>query len=88
MGHVPSHIAVDHLPTSLESPHSRLENQDLVERMMVGLSKKEAEIIRRYHLEGKSYRQISESLGVPENTIGSTLSRAREKLRQELLATH
>lgn len=53
---------------------------------MIGLSTSEAEIIRRYHLEGKTYREISESLGVPENTIGPVLSRAREKLRQELLA--
>jgi RNA polymerase sigma-70 factor (ECF subfamily) len=88
LGHVAAHVVPERLPSSVESPHARLENQDLVERMMVGLSKNEAEIIRRYHLEGRSYREISESLGVPENTIGPTLSRAREKLRQELLAAH
>jgi RNA polymerase sigma-70 factor (ECF subfamily) len=86
LGHVRSHLPLDHLQSAGDGPHARLENQDLVERMMIGLSTSEAEIIRRYHLEGKTYREISESLGVPENTIGPVLSRAREKLRQELLA--
>jgi RNA polymerase sigma-70 factor (ECF subfamily) len=35
-----------------------------------------------YHLEGKSYREISQALGLPENSIGPTLHRAREKLRR------
>lgn len=87
MGHVRAQMPVERLQSALQSPHSRLDNQDLVERMMVGLAKNEAEIIKRYHLEGKSYQEISEALGVPENTIGPTLSRAREKLRQELSST-
>jgi RNA polymerase sigma-70 factor (ECF subfamily) len=86
LGHVRSQAPVDRLPSTLQSPQSRLENQDLVERMMVGLSPTEAEIVRRYHLLGMSYREISDSLGVAENTIGPTLTRAREKLRQELQA--
>ena len=42
----------------------------------------EADVVRMYHLEGKSYREISSSVGMPENSIGPTLSRARAKLRQ------
>lgn len=85
MGHVRAHkTPIESLPASSQPSQARLENKDLVERMMVGLNQNEAEILKRYHLEGKSYREISESLGVPENTIGPTLSRAREKLRQEL----
>ena len=87
MGHVRAQMPVERLQSALQSPLSRLENQDLVERMMVGLSTSEAQIIRKYHLESQSYREISEALGVPENTIGPALSRAREKLRQELSAT-
>lgn len=87
MGHVRSQMPVEKLQSALQSPHSRLENRDLVERMMVGLTQKEAEIIKLYHLEGKAYHEISASLSVPENTVGPTLSRAREKLRQELSAT-
>ena len=31
---------------------------------------------------GKSYREISQSVGMAENTIGPTLSRARAKMRR------
>ena len=41
----------------------------------------DAKIVRQYHLEGRSYREISAGLGVPENSIGPTLSRARARLR-------
>jgi RNA polymerase sigma-70 factor, ECF subfamily len=41
----------------------------------------EAKIVRQYHIEGRSYREISAGLGVPENSIGPALSRARSKLR-------
>ncbi len=42
----------------------------------------EADVIRMYHLEGKTYQEISSSVGMPENSIGPTLSRARAKMRQ------
>lgn len=87
LGHVRAQVVLDHIPAVSLAPQARLDNADLVERMMVGLSAPEAEIIRRFHLEGMSYRQISEAAGVPENTIGPTLTRAREKLRKELSAT-
>lgn len=60
----------------------RIEDRDEVERLMSGLNPKEAEVIRMYHLEGRSYREISDSAGVPENSVGPTLNRARRKLRE------
>ena len=42
----------------------------------------DALIVRKFHLEGKTYREISSEVGVPENSIGPTLTRAREKLKQ------
>jgi RNA polymerase sigma-70 factor, ECF subfamily len=41
----------------------------------------EARIVRQYHIEGRTYREISAGLGVPENSIGPTLTRARARLR-------
>jgi RNA polymerase sigma-70 factor (ECF subfamily) len=35
-----------------------------------------------YHLEGKTYQEISRSVGMPENSVGPMLSRARAKLRR------
>jgi RNA polymerase sigma-70 factor (ECF subfamily) len=83
LGHVPAHYE------SLEragGENCRIENQDLVEQMLQGLSATEAGIVRLYHLEGCTYREISAKLGIPENSIGPTLARAREKLRHASVA--
>ena len=59
----------------------RIMDRDHVELMLHGLSDTEAEVIRKYHLEGKNYREISSETGMPENSIGPTLTRARVKMR-------
>lgn len=63
-------------------PEDRISNQEQVSRLLNGLDGKEADVVRKYHLEGKSYQEISSEVGVPENSIGPTLSRARAKMRQ------
>ena len=60
----------------------RIENRDEVHRMLEELSKTDAEVIRQFHIQGKSYREISSQLGIPENSIGPTLTRARDKMRR------
>jgi RNA polymerase sigma-70 factor (ECF subfamily) len=61
----------------------RVSDRDEVERLMAGLDVAEAQIVRMYHLEGKSYQEISSAVGMPENSVGPTLSRAREKMRRD-----
>lgn len=61
---------------------ARIDDRDHVEQLLNRLGPQEAHIVRMYHLEGKSYREISQAIGVSENTIGPTLSRAREQLRR------
>lgn len=63
-------------------PEERINNRDEVEQLLLTLHGPEADVIRMYHLEGKSYQEISSSVGMPENSIGPTLSRARAKMRQ------
>ncbi len=63
-------------------PIQRLDNRDEIERLLEELNGPEADIVRMYHLEGKTYQQISAELGISENSIGPTLSRAREKMRR------
>jgi RNA polymerase sigma-70 factor (ECF subfamily) len=60
----------------------RVNDRDEVERMLAELDGAEARIVRMYHLEGKSYQEISSAVGMPENSVGPTLSRARQKLRR------
>ena len=63
-------------------PEERINNIEHVNLLLDGLSEIEADVVRKYHLEGKSYHEISSETGVPENSIGPTLSRARAKMRQ------
>lgn len=59
----------------------RISDQDEVARLLEELEGTEADVIRMYHLEGKSYQEISSEVGLAENSIGPTLSRARDKMR-------
>lgn len=64
------------------SAEQRVEDREEVERLLEELDGPEAEVVRMYHLEGKSYQEISSAVGMPENSVGPTLSRAREKMRR------
>jgi len=59
----------------------RLSDRDQIERMMADLDTAEANVVRMYHLEGMSYQEISSAVGMPENSVGPMLSRARRKMR-------
>ena len=72
---------LDTNPDKGDSHEQRLTNREHVDRLLAELDDKEAQVVRMYHLDGKSYREISAAIGVPENSIGPTLSRARTKLR-------
>ncbi len=65
-----------------ERPEGRISDHEEVARLLDGLNGTEADVVRLYHLEGKSYQEISSQVGMPENSIGPTLSRARAKMRQ------
>ena len=61
---------------------ARLENVDEVRSLMMRLDPQEARVVQMYHLEGKSYQQISQEVGLSENSIGPVLTRARSKMRE------
>jgi RNA polymerase sigma-70 factor (ECF subfamily) len=61
-----------------------LSDREQVERLLQELDGAEADAVRLYHLEGKSYYEISMAVGMPENSIGPLLSRARDKLRRSV----
>jgi RNA polymerase sigma-70 factor (ECF subfamily) len=64
------------------SVEDRIGNQEEVARLLGGLQGTEAQVVRMFHLEGKNYHEISDSVGMPENSIGPILSRARNKMRR------
>ena len=79
---LPGHAAGLELTASgEEGPPRRMENQEEVQKLLTRLDPQEASVVRMYHLEGKSYAEISQAVGMTENSIGPMLSRAREKMR-------
>ena len=70
--------------TASEQPETeqRIADRDEVQRLIESLSDPEAQVVKMYHLEGRSYQEIGSRLGMPVNSIGPTLSRARAKMRQ------
>jgi RNA polymerase sigma-70 factor, ECF subfamily len=69
-------------PADAGQPEQRVSDREEVERLLEELNGAEAEIVRLYHLEGKSYQEISSAVGMPENSVGPALSRARRKMRR------
>jgi RNA polymerase sigma-70 factor (ECF subfamily) len=53
-----------------------------VERMLADLDEREANVVRLYHLQFLNYRQIGKQLGIPENSVGPILAKARQNLRR------
>ena len=60
----------------------RADTRDEIEQLLGLLEGDEARVVRMYHLEGKSYQEISRATGMPENSVGPVLSRARSKMRR------
>lgn len=82
LGHVPASRSSLQQAAVTSVEIDRWEDRDQVRTLLSQLPNTDAEVVRQYHLEGRSYREISARLGVPENTIGPTLTRARTKMRE------
>lgn len=65
-----------------DHPEQRIGDREEVGRLLGQLQGSEAAVVRMYHLEGKTYQEISRTVGMPENSVGPMLSRARAKLRR------
>jgi RNA polymerase sigma-70 factor (ECF subfamily) len=79
---VPLGDMVARAESEADEPEQRIIDSEEVGRLLDGLQGSEAAVVRMYHLEGKSYQEISRSVGMPENSVGPMLSRARAKLRR------
>lgn len=59
----------------------------LVRGLIENLSDQKRQIVTMYYYDELSYKEISEVLGIPVNTVGSELKRAKEQLKTELEKT-
>ena len=80
-----SRKALDRRAESESAVDEAVLNRDEIERLLGELGPEEADLVTMYHLDGKTYEEISRATGVPENSIGPALSRARAKMRQARL---
>lgn len=78
----PARLATNGNLDVADEDEDRLTDREEIDRLLEELNGTEAEVVRLYHLEGKSYQEISTAVGVPMNSVGPTLSRARRKLRR------
>ena len=82
-----SHVAVASIPDpGLDAPEKRISNRVEVERLMDSLTAPEAEVVRLYHLEGKSYREISAITGLSESNVGYLIHHGLRNLAHGLKA--
>jgi len=65
-------------------PHAGLESLEEVTKLLRTLPAKERSVVKLFYLEGRSYEEISTLLGVPVNSIGPILTRARKKLEHKV----
>lgn len=59
----------------------RITDREEVEALLEHLDGSEAAVVRMYHLDGKTYQEISGVTGMSAGSVGPMLSRARAKLR-------
>jgi RNA polymerase sigma-70 factor, ECF subfamily len=59
----------------------------LLDRALLELDPEDREIITLKHLDGLSYKEITERMGIPEGTVMSRLFHARRRLRERLTLT-
>ena len=69
-------VATEHAETFAEA------RRDLVEKLLAKLKESNRTVITLHYLEGMTYAEIVDFLGVSENTIKSRLRRARQQLKK------
>ena len=78
-----------HVAIADRAEADHFEVTERVEALLGRLSDREAQAIRMFHLEHRSYGEISSQLGMPENSVGPFLSRARTRfVRWRRLTRH
>ena len=76
-----------HSITSVNDPETLLLQTDtasVIEQAIAGLPDRSRDLLVLRELEGLSYRELSDAMGIPMGTVMSSLSRARHAFRSAL----
>ena len=84
--HVPcDEVPIAVVPEDSDVPvWSAITTED-VRRAAAHLPRELREVYVLFALEGRSYIEVAEQLGIPKATVGTRLSRARARLKQQLM---
>ena len=86
LGHVRVHKSS--ISEATEGTAARqVDNRDEVDSLMTRLPEPARSVVQLFYLDGRTYNEISRRLGIPVNSIGPAISRAREMLRGTRRAT-
>jgi RNA polymerase sigma-70 factor (ECF subfamily) len=79
----PDYDLIDEAPGPDTRTQAR-ERSEMLHRSFEGLSARDREILSLRHFQELSYKEIAESLEIPQGTVMSRLFHARRRLRERL----
>ena len=78
-------------PNSIfRTPEERLEQNDrlqIVKRLIDSLPEKQRTAMQLRDIEGKSYKEIAEIMGINEQQVKTNIFRARQQIKQKFTET-
>ena len=80
---LPQNISLAEQKDRAITPQQQISQQEEIEQYLKNLSTEEQVLLRMHDLEGYSYSEISNATGIPVNSIGPRLSKARRSIRQD-----
>jgi RNA polymerase sigma-70 factor (ECF subfamily) len=80
---LPQNISLAEQKDRAITPQQQISQQEEIEQYLKNLSTEEQVLLRMHDLEGHSYSEISNATGIPVNSIGPRLSKARRSIRQD-----
>ena len=81
-GHVKAHSSSLEEASADSSGVREVDAKDEVDSLMTKLPESMRKVVSMFHIEGKSYTEISELLRIPTNLIGPALTRAKSFLQR------
>lgn len=71
---------------NIESKIYQKEHEELLNRLLDRMPAKQREVYRLHKIDGYSYKEIGEQLGISHNTINSYITRGNQYIKSQLLS--
>lgn len=84
----PTSFMADTLASSSVDPREAAQNREsdaIVAESIRSLLPRERACVEMHYIDGRTHREISEILAIPQDTVSTVIRRSRDKLKDELL---